>query len=645
MADDRKYSLAYLLFFTVFALCYSSSIVDPVQIPRAILTSCFLTVLSIFLWNDRKKFRLDLSILRRPLPLAMLGFIVCVAVSILSAHVISEALFVTSKVLTSFLFFCVTALLLRSGRISVGSLSKGVGAFALIILIIALYQLVDKPGKPDFIVSTMANKNLLASILFLSLPCLLFNLKKSTLWRLISTITLAGTVLILVFTEARGAILATIAFTAVLVFGYRFFLRSHDPFPKFTRIAAPALVLAIVGGALVVFQFQSRFSGLLDSTTLSERKVLWSNTVEMIQDHPITGVGAGNWKIHNNAYGLEGFRAKAGTGLEIFQRPHNDYLWVFSETGVIGFLVYLIMLGLSIHLCIVRIRGSNGSSEVQLHLMLLGTLIGYILIAAFAYPFERVEQQVFLSMYFAILLARPIPADGKKQAVSSTPMLFLGTLALVLVATSYLYLKRLDGELHTAKVYVAKGMTNWNAMIAEADLAINPFFQLDASSTPLLWYKGVAQFALDDKTGAHDSFMQALEISPNDIHVLTNIATGYAIKGDIEQAESYFERTISIAPVYANPRLNMCKLRYQQGRFEEAFEYIEPLHIDLKDKLYQDFLPVLLKKKSEALIDGLNDAALINRINGRITSKPVIVELYRQAKEKNLSFEKYLMTL
>jgi hypothetical protein len=84
---------------------------------------------------------------------------------------------------------------------------------------------------------------------------------------------------------------------------------------------------------------------------------------------------------------------------------------------------------------------------------------------------------------------------------------------------------------------------------------------------------------------------------------------------------------------------------YQESRFDEAFTYLEPVPIGLDNELFRDLLPVLLKKKSEKVIGELTDQAQISRINGRITSKQAIVEMYRESKNMQLSFEDYLHTL
>ena len=70
----------------------------------------------------------------------------------------------------------------------------------------------------------------------------------------------------------------------------------------------------------------------------------------MAKANPLLGVGLGQWRLVFPLYGkIQKFR-ESGEGLvEIFfQRPHNDYVWVLTETGIIGLLSYLAILGIAV---------------------------------------------------------------------------------------------------------------------------------------------------------------------------------------------------------------------------------------------------------------------------------------------------------
>jgi O-antigen ligase len=78
-----------------------------------------------------------------------------------------------------------------------------------------------------------------------------------------------------------------------------------------------------------------------EATTPGYRIVFWSNTLRMIHDRPIFGVGTGGFLDGYMPYveGVAGWRG-GGTG-----DPHNQFLKILGEQGLIGFAAFLFLLG------------------------------------------------------------------------------------------------------------------------------------------------------------------------------------------------------------------------------------------------------------------------------------------------------------
>lgn len=70
-----------------------------------------------------------------------------------------------------------------------------------------------------------------------------------------------------------------------------------------------------------------------NTQSVTERFVLWSKTIELIKEHPFFGCGLGQWKLFIPAKDLSETRVKYGN--IIFQQPHNDFLWVTAELGIL----------------------------------------------------------------------------------------------------------------------------------------------------------------------------------------------------------------------------------------------------------------------------------------------------------------------
>jgi O-antigen ligase len=62
------------------------------------------------------------------------------------------------------------------------------------------------------------------------------------------------------------------------------------------------------------------------------RLLVWRESLAMLKDHPVLGVGAGNWRILVQKYGF--YRDyKRGAGTDAPDRAHNVYLQVALKRG------------------------------------------------------------------------------------------------------------------------------------------------------------------------------------------------------------------------------------------------------------------------------------------------------------------------
>jgi O-antigen ligase len=78
-----------------------------------------------------------------------------------------------------------------------------------------------------------------------------------------------------------------------------------------------------------------------EATSSGYRVIFWRNSVRMIHDHPILGVGTGGFLDGYMPYvqGVPGWKG-GGTG-----DPHNQFLKILGEQGLVGFATFLFFLG------------------------------------------------------------------------------------------------------------------------------------------------------------------------------------------------------------------------------------------------------------------------------------------------------------
>lgn len=180
---------------------------------------------------------------------------------------------------------------------------------------------------------------------------LLFISRDNSLWiRLACLCAFCISALVILQTESRGGFLA---FGVALIL--LLFLK--------TQTVTFSLKVALVAALVAIISFASidteRYKTLLELdedynlTSNTGRIAIWKIGFKAMLNNPLTGVGVGNYAM---VVGLE--RQKRGAETRSWQTAHNSPIQIGTETGVIGFLLFL---GASINVFIVlnKLRKSS----------------------------------------------------------------------------------------------------------------------------------------------------------------------------------------------------------------------------------------------------------------------------------------------
>ncbi len=90
-----------------------------------------------------------------------------------------------------------------------------------------------------------------------------------------------------------------------------------------------------------------------------------------------------------------------------------------------------------------------------------------------------------------------------------------------------------------------------------------------------LWsLKGAALDQQEDYDLARKYYARALEITPNDPNVMTNVGLSFALSGDPQTAEGWLRRAVSIPGASQAIRQNLALVLQLQGKNEEAEKYM-----------------------------------------------------------------------
>jgi hypothetical protein len=332
--------------------------------------------------------------------------------------------------------------------------------------------------------------------------------------------------------------------------------------------------------------------------SVAERLAMWGNSLAMFSDYPLLGVGAGNWKLISPAYGP--IAARQVTDNTMFQRPHNDYLWILSESGIFALICYLTVLIAALICAIRTIRTATTPDDVAIAFCMLFGLVLFIIISFFSYPKERMIHSMLVALMLATIVAVSRGKSSVRQSGRSWRMLLV--VAIVIALPSFVVgLIRLQSESHIVGALNARDQADWPRLIQQVDQASSWCVQFDHTATPLVWYRGVANFSMNRHEAALDDFRDALRVHPNHHHVLNNLGSCYELKQMHDSAIFYYQRALDIAPGFEDAAINLAAVYYNTGSYQEALTTLQQISGDAKDSRYESYL-----RQIESKLDSIN---------------------------------------
>lgn len=283
-------------------------------------------------------------------------------------------------------------------------LLAAVTAAATAVATIGLFQHADRLPFPIPVISTpgstFGNRNAGAEVMAMALPLGFAALDRAR-ERTARTALSAGLAIELVYlavTRTRGAWLAAACGIGVALFLLR---------PRWSRtsqaIAGGVLLLAGAAATLPGHfnprdegdrkRYADVFAVLEDgfdahSTALKTRFGLWRRTLTMIREHPLLGVGPGNWPVEFPRYAEP--RATQDGVLSprlVPRQAHNDLLERAAETGGFGLAAFVLLVLAAAEAIRARLRSSDPSPRAAAAAA-AGALVALVVLGIASFPLE-----------------------------------------------------------------------------------------------------------------------------------------------------------------------------------------------------------------------------------------------------------------
>lgn len=603
VVENSSNSLIYLAVLFFSCLILSRNVLDYTLTPRFVMLSLGLLLVVVLLLFGRTSINYQIG-----LPgLACIGYILINLLSFTWAGNIDLALFDGQKVFAAGLVFFLTTAFLRSES---GFETKLLRVVVIITLIYGAGALFQYIKLKDYDYQTLYNvnslsghKNLLSCMLFLAIPFSLTGiLSDKPSWKPIYIAGVILAVLMIMLLQTRSvwlALLTSVSFA--VIFGL---LKLRESFQVINRKILIISVSGVFLAGLLLFSFgdyfrQHQFLERFDISTYSNsnsgigRFAVWKKTTALCKEYPLLGVGAGNWQIQfpkNSVIGIVEVEFENKT----FQRPHNDFLWVLAETGVVGIIFYLtffisiIFYGLKVFLKKDNIKDNFST------LILCAGLVGFLIISFFDFPRERIEILIVSNVLAALLHHRgSISVDAILNFNDKSVYWRLMNCFLLFILCSNLVtgFARIRGESNMHKVYKYRAQGNSERMIHYCEKATSLFYQTDPTTIPINWYKGQAYFSTGRYREALSEYEKAVSISPYNHYLLNDLASAFEMVGNHKKAEDLYLEALRINPYCDDPKLNLAAIYYNAKKYKEAWKLTNEVRVNSERK--EQFLNVI----------------------------------------------------
>lgn len=422
----------------------------------------------------------------------------------------------------------------------------------LLICCYGLYQFISHFP----VTSTLGNRNFFACFIVSGFPFIIMSLAKNFKRKPILAVTdlllIALMLFNLYYTKSRAAWI-------ILLFQFVFFITF---FIRRKILFLSVLVLIVCS----IFLFPKSRGFLKKQIDGDVRPFIWQSTLQMISEHPILGVGAGNFYIAYPFYRIhEYFLLSKST--DTTKHAHNEFLEIWAETGSLGFFSLMGMFAILI-INIVNYKKQNkippficaviiSALSIALHNLvdvnmryIAMSVIFWMNLGILASFFDKKSVQVRL---FGWINHLKIPV-----------IVFIGILGIYLV-WNFVVLSY-GAETNFQKAINAKDKKDYGKAVYYYDKSL----KYNKNNLSLLYHYAYVLDLKDLRAECIEIYKKIIKIAPYYAAVRKNLATCYLKKGDFVNAVKEYDVQLLLNPYDPDVYLNIAYCYRKLNMNDEA---------------------------------------------------------------------------
>lgn len=646
-ADIVHLILLSLYFLIVELVSFKNTVID--QMGGHWLLLSILNVLCLaYIFRNKKLFEhLPFStFFKNPVTIVFGLFFLISGLSIFVAINKVESMVAFSRLTTTFIaLFVFYILLFRRLNIlkNLAFVVALIGLFQAYDIVTQFYEGMGKSDSLSKVINNLkgnaSNKNILAVALMMKVPLIAYAvLTRKRFTKIISIVSLWIVLLAIFFINTRTAYFGLLAGLLILIIGVGIiYFKDQQRKSHYSNLG---LVLLVVITSLTVSEItmnkaksqkekMGKYGAVTERITEIKpgiRLTYWKESIELIKQRPITGVGYGNFKLYAPTY--------TNTLLnetKFSKHPHNDFFEISVESGIINGFVFLgiFIIGLILSL---RILFSKKTPETKLiAVVALACLAGYFFDAMLNFPLERPVMQI-LFVFILALIATNFFAEKSFEIPEKNKLFKPSLISVLLIAGGVFYISYIVFQSFKAQVVVYRELRNPDKGLSPYDEVKKTFpsFPNISEDMQTIGYK-LARYL--DREERYD---EAIKVLDSVYHFHPYSAHNHYLKSSIYGKQEQMDSSYHYAKkaFYTRPRhINHYRTAViQAGKQKDTAEVFEMFRLyneyeTSKDKLmkaYAEYVRALIisgyesKKILEIIDEGvalypdLNDELRVN---------------------------------
>ncbi len=379
----------------------------------------------------------------------------------------------------------------------------------------------------------------------------------------------------LLLTESRGVFISLLISLAVFLSFFAAGLKSMLNKLLIPSAAAFILILSLLlfpaGRNAAAENFNRINPSLADkgpSAPAAGRALMAKAALPLIIQNPLTGGGPGSYKYYYQKNQADILKSNSTFNFISTSAAHNDFIQILAETGITGFLLFLLSLILPAFYAFKKIFSLSKNVYI-ICAALFSSVIFTIAESFFNFPLFIMPSSLLFWMLLGLLTA--VCAEMRKLPEKKNKIEPVKTAALA-AALFFFYVLAVSSPKLLSGFYL-KHAINLDKV---HDPANEKIFSRACSLDPSGYY---AYFFLADSltiTGKYEealvNYKKALDIYPFSADAIYNTGILYYMNGKFDEAAAWLTKAVYLYPNFSAARLYLAKSHIALGHDQKAAE-------------------------------------------------------------------------